>query len=46
MSLGIYSGKVVRIDARGVVVREYIKDYKGEIQPKDTILRLRKEEGE
>ena len=46
MSLGLYSGKVVRIDARGVVVREYIKDYKGEIQPKDTILRLRKEEGE
>lgn len=46
MSLGLYSGKVIRIDARGVVVREYIKDYKGEIQPKDTILRLRKEEGE
>jgi len=27
-------------------VREYLKDYKGEVQPKDTILRLRKEEGE
>jgi len=46
MSLGLYSGKVVRIDARSVVVREYIRDYKGDIQPKDTILKLRKEEGE
>ena len=45
-SLGLYSGKVIKIDAVSVVVREYIKDYKGEIKPKDTILRLRKEEGE
>ncbi|HXX81713.1 MAG TPA: pilus assembly protein PilP [Thermodesulfovibrionales bacterium] len=46
MTLGIYNGKVIRIDTGSVVVREYIKDYKGEIQPKDTILKLRKEEGE
>lgn len=46
MSLGLYGGKVIRIDAKSVVVREYLKDYKGEIQAKDTILRLRKEEGE
>ncbi len=46
MILGLYGGKVIRIDAGSVVVREYVKDYKGEIQPKDTILRLRKEEGE
>lgn len=46
MTLGLYNGKVIRIDAGSVVVREYLKDYKGEIQPKDTILRLRKEEGE
>jgi type IV pilus assembly protein PilP len=46
MTLGLYNGKVIRIDARSVVVREYLKDYKGETQPKDTILRLRKEEGE
>lgn len=45
-SLGIYGGKVVRIDKGSVLVREYVKDYKGEVQPKDTILRLRKEEGE
>jgi type IV pilus assembly protein PilP len=44
--LGLYGGKVISIDAKSVVVREYIKDYKGEIQPKDTILRLRKEEGQ
>jgi type IV pilus assembly protein PilP len=46
MTLGLYNGKVIRIDAGSIVVREYLKDYKGEIQPKDTILRLRKEEGE
>ena len=46
MTLGIYNGKIIRIDAGSVVVREYLKDYKGEVQPKDTILRLRKEEGE
>jgi len=46
MTLGIYNGKVIRIDAGSVVVREYLKDYRGEVQPKDTILRLRKEEGE
>jgi len=46
MTLGIYNGKVVRIDTGSVVVREYLRDYKGEVQPKDTILRLRKEEGE
>lgn len=45
MTLGIHGGKVIRIDERGVVVREFLTDYKGEIQPKDTILRLRKEEG-
>lgn len=46
MTLGLYNGKIIRIDAGSVVVREYLKDYKGEVQPKDTILRLRKEEGE
>lgn len=46
MTLGIYGGKIIRIDTGKVVVREYMKDYKGELQPKDTILRLRKEEEE
>ncbi len=46
MALGLHGGKVIKIDAGSVVVREYIKDYKGEIQTRDTILKLRKEEGE
>ncbi len=46
MTLGVHGGKVIKIDDGGVLVREFIKDYKGEVQPKDTILRLRKEEGE
>ena len=46
MTLGRYGGKVTRITEEGVSVREYIKDYKGMTQPKDTILKLRKEEGE
>lgn len=46
MALGIHGGTIVRIDDIGVTVREYIKDYKGEIQPKDIQLRLRKEEVE
>ncbi len=46
MTLGTRGGKVIKIDEGGVVVREYVRDYKGEIHTKDTILRLRKEEGE
>jgi Tfp pilus assembly protein PilP len=45
-ALGIYGGRVIRIDKGSVLVREYVKDYKGEVQPKDTILKLRKEEVE
>jgi type IV pilus assembly protein PilP len=46
MTLGLHGGKVVGISATSVTVREMIKDYKGEMQPRDTILKLRKEEGE
>ncbi|MGD1075653.1 MAG: pilus assembly protein PilP [Thermodesulfovibrionales bacterium] len=46
MNLGLYGGKVVKIDPEGIVVREFLKNYRGEIQPKDTILKLRQEEGE
>lgn len=45
-TLGLYGGKVISIREESLVVREYIKNYKGEVEPKDTILRLRKEEGE
>lgn len=45
-TLGRYGGKVVKVDRESVVVREYVKDYRGETQARDTILKLRKEEGE
>jgi Tfp pilus assembly protein PilP len=46
MTLGLYGGKVIKIDAAGMVVREFMKDLRGEIQTKDTKLKLRSEEGE
>ncbi len=46
MTLGLYGGRVIKIGPNDVVVREMVRNYKGEIQPKDVILRLRKEEGE
>lgn len=45
-SVGLHGGKVVRIARDRLVVREYIRDYKGNLRPEDTVLRLRKEEGE
>lgn len=44
MTIGIYGGKVIKIDPARVVIRELIKNYKGELQPKDTVLLLRSEE--
>jgi len=46
MKLGLYGGKVEKITAEKVVIREYIKDYKGDLKPKDSILKLRTEEEE
>ncbi len=45
MKLGLYGGKVQKITKEMIVIREHVKDYKGEIKPRDSILRLRKEEG-
>lgn len=45
-TLGRFGGKVVNISPEGIVVREYVKNYRGETQAKDTQLKLRKEEGE
>jgi Tfp pilus assembly protein PilP len=45
MKLGLYGGKVQKITKDMVVIREYMKDYKGDLKPKDSILKLRKEEG-
>ncbi len=46
MTLGLHGGKVEKITKDMVVIREYIKDYRGDIKPKDSILKLRREEGE
>jgi len=43
MSLGLYGGKVMEITRDSVLIREQLKDYKGQDKTKDTILRLRKE---
>jgi len=42
--LGLQAGKVQNITEDMVVIREYIKDYKGVIIPKDTVLKLHKGE--
>jgi Tfp pilus assembly protein PilP len=44
MSLGLEGGKVEKINKDSVVIREYIKDYRGDIKPRDTILKLHKGE--
>ena len=44
MTIGIHEGKVQKIDKDHIVIRERIKDYKGELKSKETILKLR--EGE
>lgn len=44
MVLGLEGGKVEEISAEKVVIREYVKDYKGNLKPKDTVLKLHKGE--
>jgi Tfp pilus assembly protein PilP len=44
MSLGLEGGKVEKIAKDSVVIREYVKDYRGDIKPRDTILKLHKGE--
>ena len=46
MTLGLYGGKGRQITKDSVVITEQIKDYKGQLKTKDTILKLRKEEEE
>jgi Tfp pilus assembly protein PilP len=45
MRLGLHGGKVYKISKDSVIIRENIRDYKGVVSPKDTVLKLRKEEG-
>jgi len=44
MTFGIHAGKIEQITKDSIVFKELVKDYKGEIKPKRTILRLREEE--
>jgi type IV pilus assembly protein PilP len=43
MTLGLYGGRVREITRDTVIITEQIKDYKGQLKTKDTILKLRKE---
>ena len=42
--LGLQEGKVEEITEEKVVIREYVKDYRGDMKPKDTVLKLHKGE--
>ncbi len=43
MTLGLYGGKVQDINKDSVLIRERIKDYRGQLKTKDTLLKLRNE---
>lgn len=43
MPLGLYGGRVEEITRDSVIIREQVRDYKGQMKTKDTILKLRKE---
>jgi Tfp pilus assembly protein PilP len=46
MTIGLQGGRVEKITKDAVVIRELIKDYRGEIKARDSILKLHKgEEG-
>lgn len=44
MTVGIYGGKISKITKDSVIVNEQVKDFKGQLKTKETILRLREEE--
>jgi Tfp pilus assembly protein PilP len=44
MTLGLQDGKVDKITEDTVVIREFVKDYRGNTVPKDTVLKLHKGE--
>jgi len=46
MTLGLQGGKVISITPGKVVIREFIKDYRGNMKPRDAILKLHKGEEE
>lgn len=44
MKIGLEGGVVKEITEDKVVIREYVKDFRGNIKPKDTVLKLHKGE--
>lgn len=44
MTVGLHEGKVQSITKNSVIIKEKVKDYKGEYKLKETILKLREEE--
>lgn len=44
MTLGLQGGKVQKITRDAVHIREFVKDYRGDIKPRDAILKLHKGE--
>jgi Tfp pilus assembly protein PilP len=44
MTMGLQGGKVEKITKDMVVIREYVKDYRGDVKPRDAILKLHKGE--
>lgn len=45
-TVGIHEGKVLEISKDSVTVREMIPDFRGELKPEDTVMKLREEEEE
>ena len=46
MTIGIHEGKIQKINKNHIVIIERIKDYKGQLKSKETILKLREGEEE
>jgi Tfp pilus assembly protein PilP len=44
VKLGLHGGHVYKITKDSVIIRERVRDYRGVLSPKDTILKLRREE--
>jgi Tfp pilus assembly protein PilP len=43
-TVGLHRGKVYKITKNSVIIREFLKDYRGTVKPKDTVLKLHREE--
>jgi len=46
MTIGIHEGNIQKINKNHIVIIERIKDYKGQLKSKETILKLREGEEE